>query len=159
MPQIIRGCNYFKAQGCWTAARAMRHDAPATVARSAESRQLPVSVAIDNTAETVERFGNVKIFPITLAIDRHGKLVKHFVGAPDFGALHDLTNRLPAEGEARSPILTRALHSLLPMHQANAWPRRTQQQVETILTATSKPFTWRSRSVSHGVPLEEGARA
>ena len=75
----------------------MRYDPPALVARFAESRQLPFGVAIDNTGEIARRFGAVELTPTSFLIDKRGNIVKRFVGAPDFAALHQLIDMLLAE--------------------------------------------------------------
>jgi peroxiredoxin len=97
MPQIVRTHDKFKARGYETLAVAMRHDAPANVVRFAESRQLPFGVAIDNTGEIAEHFGNVQITPTTFLVNKRGNVVRHFVGTPDFTVLHELIGKLLAE--------------------------------------------------------------
>jgi len=97
MPQIVSTHNKFKAKAYDTIAVAMRHDAPANVARFAESRQLPFGVAIDNTGEIAKRFGSIQNTPTTFLIDKRGNVVKHFVGTPDFEALHTLIDVLLTE--------------------------------------------------------------
>jgi peroxiredoxin len=97
MPQIVSTHDQFKQMGYDTLAVAMRLDAPANVARFAELRQLPFGVAIDNTGEIAERFGNVRITPTTFLIDKRGNVVRRFVGSPDFAALHELIGKLLAE--------------------------------------------------------------
>jgi len=94
MPQIIATYNKFKDRGYDTVAVAMRYDPPAYVARFAELRQLPFGVAIDNTGEIAQRFGDIELTPTTFLIDKHGNIVKRFVGAPDFPALHQLIDEL-----------------------------------------------------------------
>jgi peroxiredoxin len=97
MPQIIATHNKFKDRGYDTVAVAMSYDPPAYVARFAESRRLPFGVAIDNTGEIARRFGDIQLTPTTFLIDKHGNIVKRFVGAPDFAALHQLIDRLLAD--------------------------------------------------------------
>lgn len=97
MPQITATHNKFKDRGYETLAVAMRHDAPARVAHFARSRQLPFGVAIDNTGEIAERFGDVVLTPTTILVDKRGRIVKRFVGAPDFAALNGLIEELLAQ--------------------------------------------------------------
>jgi peroxiredoxin len=97
MPQIVATYNKFKDRGYDTVAVAMSYDPPAYVARFAESRRLPFGVAIDNTGEIARRFGDIQLTPTTFLIDKHGNIVKRFVGAPDFAALHRLIDQLLAE--------------------------------------------------------------
>ncbi len=97
MPQIVATYNKFKRRGYDTVAVAMSYDPPAYVVRFARSRQLPFGVAIDNTGEIAKRFGDVQLTPTSFLIDKHGNIVKRYVGAPDFAALHALVEKLLAE--------------------------------------------------------------
>ena len=51
MPQLVSTFEKYRGRGYQTVAVAMSYDPPAYVANFAESRQLPFSVAIDNTGE------------------------------------------------------------------------------------------------------------
>lgn len=97
MPQITATHHKFKGRGYETLAVAMRHDAPARVAHFAQSRQLPFGVAVDNTGEIAKRFGDVELTPTTFLIDKRGRIVKRYVGAPDFAALHVPVEELLAQ--------------------------------------------------------------
>lgn len=97
MPQIVATHDKYKAQGYETVAVAMKYDPPAYVARFAETRKLPFGVAIDNTGEIAQRFGAVQLTPTTYLINKRGEIVKRYVGAPDFAALHKLVEQLLAE--------------------------------------------------------------
>jgi peroxiredoxin len=98
MPQIVATHEKFKARGFETVAVAMSYDPPAYVARFAQSRALPFGVAIDNTGAVAKAFGDVKMTPTTFLIDKQGRIVKRYLGAPDFAALHQLIDELLAEG-------------------------------------------------------------
>jgi len=98
MPQIIATHEKFKQRGFDTLAVAMSYDPPAYVSMFAETRQLPFSVAIDNTGEIARQFGDVRLTPTTVLINKHGEIVKRFVGEPDFAALHALIEKLLAQG-------------------------------------------------------------
>ena len=98
MPQIVATHEKFKARGFETLAVAMSYDPPAYVINFAQSRKLPFGVAIDNTGEIAKRFGEVQLTPTSVLINRRGEIVKRFVGEPDFVALHQLVEKLLAEG-------------------------------------------------------------
>lgn len=98
MPQIVATHEKFKARGYDTVAVAMSYDPPAYVARFAETRKLPFGVAIDNTGAIAKSFGDVQMTPTTFLIDKQGRVVKRYLGAPDFAALHALIGELLAEG-------------------------------------------------------------
>jgi peroxiredoxin len=97
MPQIVATHQKFKPRGYETLAVAMSYDPPAYVANFAESRKLPFAVAIDNTGAIARSFGDVRLTPTTYLINKRGEIVKRYVGEPDFGALHDLVEKLLTE--------------------------------------------------------------
>ncbi|WP_395701685.1 TlpA family protein disulfide reductase [Aquabacterium sp.] len=97
MPQVIATHEQFKSRGYDTLAVAMEYDAPAAVADYAESRKLPFAVAIDNTGDIAQSFGEVRLTPTSVLIDKRGRIVKRFVGEPDFAELRVLVEKLLAE--------------------------------------------------------------
>ena len=97
MPQIVATYEKFKARGYDTLAVAMSYDPPAYVVNFAETRKLPFGVAIDNTGAIAKSFGQVQLTPTSVLINKRGEIVKRYVGAPDFVALHQLVDKLLAE--------------------------------------------------------------
>lgn len=96
MPKIISTYDKFKAKGFDTVAVAMSYDPPAYVVNYAETRKLPFKVAIDNTGAVAKAWGEVKLTPTTYIVDKQGKIVKRYVGEPDFAELHQLIDKLLA---------------------------------------------------------------
>ena len=97
MPQIVATFEKYRSRGYQTLAVAMSYDPPAFVASFAETRRLPFAVAIDNTGAIAQSFGQVRLTPTSVLINRRGEIVKRYVGAPDFAALHRLVEQLLAE--------------------------------------------------------------
>jgi peroxiredoxin len=97
MPQIVTTFETYRSRGYQTVAVAMQDDPPANVASFAESRKLPFGVAIDNTGAIARSFGQVQFTPTSFLINKRGEIVKRYVGAPDFAALHALVEQLLAE--------------------------------------------------------------
>ncbi len=97
MPELMATHEKYKARGYQTVAVAMAYDPPAYVANFAQTRKLPFGVAIDNTGAIAKGFGDIKLTPTTFLINKRGEIVKRYVGAPDFQALHSLVEKLLAE--------------------------------------------------------------
>ena len=97
MPEIMATYEKYKARGYQTVAVATAYDPPAYVANFAQTRKLPFGVAIDNTGAIAKNFDNIKLTPTTFLINKHDEIVKRYVGAPDFEALHTLVEKLLAE--------------------------------------------------------------
>lgn len=97
MPQLMTTYEKFKDRGFETVAVAMSYDPPSYVVNFAQSRQLPFKVAIDNTGEVANAWGDVKITPTTFLVNKQGQIVKRYIGEPDFAALHQLLDKLLSE--------------------------------------------------------------
>jgi peroxiredoxin len=97
MPQVIATYNKFHLQGFDVLAVAMSYDPPSYVVNYTETRKLPFKVAIDNTGAVAKAWGDVKLTPTTYIVNKRGEIVKRYVGAPDFEALHTLIAQLLAE--------------------------------------------------------------
>ncbi|WP_114809521.1 peroxiredoxin family protein [Paraburkholderia kururiensis] len=92
MPQMVQTYNRFKSQGLEFVAVAMNYDAPMYVANYAETRKLPFKVALDD-GSAAKQFGNVQLTPTTFVIDRNGKILKRYVGEPQFAELDQLLEK------------------------------------------------------------------
>ena len=97
MPHIVQTHEKYKARGFETVAVAMSYDPPAHVINFAETRKLPFGVAIDITGHIAKSFGDVQLTPTSVLINKRGEIVKRYVGAPDFAALHQLVEKLLVE--------------------------------------------------------------
>lgn len=93
MPQMVDTYNKYKAQGLELIAVAMDYDRPDYVLNFAENRQLPFKVALDVKGEAAKAYGDVKMTPTTFVIDKQGRIIKRYVGEPEFPALHQLLEK------------------------------------------------------------------
>lgn len=96
MPQLVETYDKYKSRGFDTIAVAMSYDPPSYVVNFAQTRQLPFSVAIDNTGDVAKAWGDVQLTPTTFIVNKQGQIVKRYVGAPDFAELHRLIEKLLA---------------------------------------------------------------
>lgn len=93
MPKIVEAHRKFAALGYETVAVAVRHDNPQRVAQFAASRALPFKVAFDRSGEIAKEFGNVRITPTIFLIDKQGRVLRRYVGEPNWSELHELVER------------------------------------------------------------------
>lgn len=93
MPEMIGTFNKFKDQGLEFVAVAMKYDPPNYVINFTETRKLPFTVALDSGGDIATAFNGVKMTPTTFVIDKNGKIIKQYLGMPDFAALHALLQK------------------------------------------------------------------
>jgi len=93
MPQMVDTYNKFKAQGLEFVAVAMKGDPPNYVINFTETRKLPFTVALDSGGDIAKAFNDVAATPTTYVINKDGKIIKRYVGIPDFAAMHLLLQK------------------------------------------------------------------
>ena len=97
MPEIVSTYRKYQGQGFDTLAVAMSYDPPSYVVNFAESRKLPVKVALAHPGAIAKAWGDVQLTPTTYVVNKRGEIVKRYVGAPDFEELHRLIEKLLAQ--------------------------------------------------------------
>ncbi|AGH82876.1 hypothetical protein MAFF211471_33180 [Ralstonia solanacearum] len=90
MPNMIQTYNKFKGQGLEFVAVAMRYDPPMYVMNYSQTRQLPFKVAMDADGAAARAFGDVQLTPTTFLVDRDGRILKRYVGEPEWAAFETL---------------------------------------------------------------------
>ena len=90
---MVRTYRKFAPRGYEMIAVAMSHDHPNQVADFVQQRALPFKVALDGNGEVAKSFGNVRVTPTTFLIDRQGRIVKQYVGTPDWAEFHALVDK------------------------------------------------------------------
>ena len=90
MPQLAQTHQKFAARGFETIAVAMSYDRADYVLNFVKTRALPFKVALDVDGNVAEKFNKVKVTPTSLLIDAKGRILRRWVGEPDFAALHGL---------------------------------------------------------------------
>jgi len=96
MPKLVATYKQYHVRGYDTVAVAMAYDPPSYVVQYAQTRQLPFQVAIDNTGAVASAWGQVALTPTSFLLDKQGRIVKRYVGEPDFVELHRLIEELLA---------------------------------------------------------------
>jgi peroxiredoxin len=67
----------------------MNYDPPSYVVNYAQTRSLPFKVAMDD-GSAAKQFGNVQLTPTTFVIGKDGKILKRYVGEPEYAELDKL---------------------------------------------------------------------
>ena len=98
MPKMVSTFEKYRSRGYEHLAVAMAYDPPAYVVNFAQTRKLPFRVAIDNTGAVAKAWGDVQLTPTTYLVNKKGEIVKRYVGEPNFAELHQLIEKLLAEG-------------------------------------------------------------
>jgi peroxiredoxin len=93
MPQMAETYKKFKDRGLEFVAVAMQYDPPNYVVNFTETRKLPFKVALDSGGDIARAFGGINATPTTYVIDQQGRIIKRYVGIPDFAGLHALLEK------------------------------------------------------------------
>jgi peroxiredoxin len=93
MPRIVETHRRFAPRGYETVAVAVRQDSPYRVAKFVAAHALPFKVALDSSGELAKEFGNVRITPMSFLIDKQGRVLKRYVGEPNWTEVHHLVER------------------------------------------------------------------
>ena len=93
IPRMVETHAKFAPRGYETVAVAVRQDNPQRVAKFAASRALPYRVVLDRSGEAAKEFGNVRITPTSFLIDKQGRVLRRYVGEPDWAEFHQLVER------------------------------------------------------------------
>ncbi|MGP8432410.1 TlpA disulfide reductase family protein [Paraburkholderia fungorum] len=86
MPSLENTYQRFHGAGLELVSVAMSYTPRDYAVDYARTRQLPFMLTLDD-GSLAHAFGDVQLTPTTLVVDRHGKILKRYVGPPDFGQL------------------------------------------------------------------------
>ena len=93
MPRMIDTYRKFAPRGFEMVAVAVQSDHPNAVAAFTQKRALPFKVALDGNGDIARQFGRVRITPTSFLIDRNGRVIKTYVGEPDWAEFHALVEK------------------------------------------------------------------
>ena len=94
MPQLVDTHQKYASQGYQTVAVAMSYDPPEFVREYASAHKLPFFVTLDNQGSMAKACGEIRLTPTSILIDKNGKVVKRYLGEPDFNELHAQIEKL-----------------------------------------------------------------
>ena len=97
MPKMVETYNKFSGRGYEMVAVAMSYDHPNFVAAYAAKNKLPFKVALDVDGNIAKKFGDVRVTPTTYLIDKRGRVLKQYLGEPEWTEFHALVERALAE--------------------------------------------------------------
>ena len=93
MPKMVETYKKFAPRGYEMIAVAMSYDHPNQVAEFAAARGLPFKVALDGDGAIARGFGDVRATPMSFLIDREGRIVRRYLGEPEWSELHALVEK------------------------------------------------------------------
>jgi peroxiredoxin len=93
MPRMVETYKKFAPHGYDMIAVAMSYDHPNQVAAFASSRALPFKVALDGNGDISKGFGDIRATPTSFLIDKRGRIVKQYLGEPDWAEFHALLEK------------------------------------------------------------------
>lgn len=94
MPNMVDTYRKYAPRGYEMIAVAVQADHPNQVAQFTAQRALPFKVVLDTTGEVARSFGTPRVTPVSVLIDREGRIVKRYVGEPDWNELHATVEKL-----------------------------------------------------------------
>jgi len=93
MPRMIDTYRKFSPRGYEMVAVAVQSDHPNAVAAFTQKRALPFKVALDGDGDIARQFGRVRLTPTSFLIDKNGRVLKEYVGEPDWAEFHALVEK------------------------------------------------------------------
>jgi peroxiredoxin len=93
MPKFTDTYRKFSPRGYEMIAVAVQSDHPNNVAAFTQKRALPFKVALDGDGDIAKQFGRVRITPTSFLIDRNGRVLKEYIGEPDWAEFHALVEK------------------------------------------------------------------
>ena len=93
MPKMVDTYRRFAPRGFERGAVAVQSDHPNSVAAYTQKQALPFRVALDGNGDIARQFGRVRITPTSFLIDKNGRVLKEYIGEPDWTEFHALVEK------------------------------------------------------------------
>jgi peroxiredoxin len=97
MPRMSKLYRELAPRGYEMVAVAMKRDDPVGVAALVAKDALPFKVALDPAGDIARQFGNIHITPTTFLIDKRGRVLRRFVGEPNWQEFNALVEKALAD--------------------------------------------------------------
>ena len=97
MPDMVKMYQALEPKGLAYVGIAMDYDNPAYVKNYVADQALPFPIAWDSTGQLSKQFGNIIGTPTTFIIDKQGKIIKRYVGIPDWAEMYAVIEKALAE--------------------------------------------------------------
>ena len=92
MPRLAAMYKEFNPKGLEYVGIAMQYDDLTYIKNYVAAQQLPFNVAWDSDGRLSNQFGNIMGTPTTFIIDKQGKIIKRYVGEPEWGDFYAVIN-------------------------------------------------------------------
>jgi peroxiredoxin len=93
MPDIVAVHQAFVDKGYQTIAVAMNYDRPDYITSFVQDRNIPFMVVHDKDNAWAQAYGDVTVTPTTFVVDGRGRIIKRYVGEPNFADLRKILAR------------------------------------------------------------------
>ena len=93
MPRMADTYRRFAPQGFEMMAVAVQSDHPNNVAAFAQKRALPFKVVLDGDGDIARQFGRVRLTPTSFLLDKNGRVLKEYIGEPNWAEFHALVEK------------------------------------------------------------------
>lgn len=97
MPEMVKTYQDYQGKGFNFVAVAMSYDPPMYVVDFTEKRKLPFKVAMDSDGAAAKAFGGIEGTPTTFLVNKQGKIIKKYVGEPNWVELRSLIENALSE--------------------------------------------------------------
>ena len=92
MPKLIKTAHDYQGKDFQIIGIAVPVDPLASVQNYAATRRLPFTIVFDGDKNITRSFVKTELYPTSVLLDKQGRIVKTFVGEPDFAKLYQDIN-------------------------------------------------------------------
>ena len=90
---MVQMYNELSPKGLEYVGIAMAYDNPEYIKNYVNEKKLPFNIAWDQSGALSAKFGNILGTPTTFVIDKKGKIIKQYVGEPNWDEIYAVINK------------------------------------------------------------------